>query len=67
MAHLPALRLADRQRLDVGIVVGDLEPTELAVTTAGKERRVGEIAERALARVEQARESYPLAKLSLRR
>ena len=36
MPHLPALRLADRQRLDVGVVIGDLEPTELAVTTAGK-------------------------------
>jgi hypothetical protein len=35
MPHLPALRLADRQRLDVGVVIGDLEPTELAVTTAG--------------------------------
>ena len=53
VAHLPALRLADRQRLDVGVVVGDLEPAELAVTAAGKERRMDEIAERTLAGVEQ--------------
>jgi hypothetical protein len=52
----PILRLADRQRLDVGVVVGDFEPAELAVTAAGKERRVDEVAECALTGVEQARD-----------
>ena len=45
MANVPALRLADRQGLDVEIVVADPEAAELAVTTAGEKRRVDEIAE----------------------
>jgi hypothetical protein len=42
VAHLSALRFANRWGLDVWRV-GDLEPEELAVMAAGKERRVDKI------------------------
>src|SRR5262245_34364646 len=53
VACLPALALANRQRPDVGVVVGDLEPAELAVAAAGEERGVHQVAEGVLAGVQQ--------------
>ena len=52
MAHSTALRLADRQCFDIAVIVSDLEATEFAVTTPGEERRMDEIAERAVTGVE---------------
>src|SRR5215510_9642230 len=52
VAHSTALRLADRQCFDIAVIVGDLEATEFAVTTPREERRMEEIAERALTGVE---------------
>jgi len=36
VARLAALGLPDRQRFDVGVVIGDLEPAELAISAAGE-------------------------------
>jgi hypothetical protein len=43
VAYPPAFRLTNRQRLDIAVIVRDLEATELAVTAACEERRVNEI------------------------
>jgi hypothetical protein len=43
-------------RGDIGIVVGDLEPAEFAVTAAGEQGELDEIAECTLAAVEKARD-----------
>ena len=50
VAHPPTLRLADRQCLDVTIIVGNLEAAEFAVPAASEQRRMDEIAARRLPR-----------------
>src|SRR5436309_11295752 len=52
VAHPPTLRLADRQCLDVTIIVGNLEAAEFAVPAASEQRRMDEIAEGVLAGIE---------------
>jgi hypothetical protein len=54
VAGLPALANPDRQSSYVGVVISHGQATQLAVTAAGQERGVHEIAEGALAGVEQA-------------
>src|SRR5205807_5621723 len=49
VAHPPTLRLADRQCLDVTIILGNLEAAEFAVPAASDQRGMDEIAEGALA------------------
>jgi hypothetical protein len=56
VAHPPALGFPDRQRLDVTVIVGDFEAAEFAIPAAGQERRMNEIAEGALAGVEETRD-----------
>jgi hypothetical protein len=51
-----ALGRSDIQRVDVAVVVADLEPTEFAVPAAGEEGRVREIAKAASACIEQSRD-----------
>jgi hypothetical protein len=53
MAGLAALALADQQRACIGAVVPDLEPAELTVAAAGRERAAHQIAEVGRAGVEQ--------------
>jgi len=56
VTHLPAFARADGERSDIGIVVGDLEPAELAVAAAGEKGGVDKIAEGTVAAAEQARD-----------
>jgi hypothetical protein len=63
MAHAPALGLSDRERLDVWILVGNLEPGELAVAAAREQGRVDEVPEGALTTIEQARD-LPLRQIT---
>jgi hypothetical protein len=57
VAHPPTLCVPDHQRLDVTVIIGDLEAAEFAVPAASQQRRMDEIAEGvALAGFEQVRD-----------
>jgi hypothetical protein len=54
VTRLSALAEPNRHHADLGVVVGDFEPAELAVAAAGEEPGMDEVAERACARVKQS-------------